>query len=61
MTSPNESPTIHLSGRRPRLSVARDVLVAALCAILVLGFIFAVDRDFGAHRPPAERTARLSS
>lgn len=51
MTSRPTSPLPHLPHRRPRLAVARDLIVAGLCALVVAGFLLDVGRGAQARRP----------
>jgi hypothetical protein len=61
MTTQPAAPLPHLPRRRSRLGLARDLLVAGLCALLVAGFLLDVARGVAAHRPAAAGAGSLSS
>jgi hypothetical protein len=61
MTTPTMTSTPHLPGRRSRLSIARDLVVVGLCALVVVGFLFDVGRGARDPRPEARSAATLSS
>lgn len=61
MTAHTSHATPHLPGRRPRRAVARDLLVAALCALVVAGFLLDVSRGAGTGRPAGRGATSLSS
>lgn len=61
MTTPTTTPTPHLPGRRSRLSIARDLVVVGLCALVVAGFLFDVSRGTGSTAPAATSSAAMSS
>lgn len=51
MTSRPTSSLPHLPRLRPRLAVARDLIVVGLCALVVGGFLVDVGRGAQARRP----------
>ena len=53
MTTQPAAPLPHLPRRRARLCLARDLLVAGLCALLVAGFLLDVARGVPSLRPAA--------
>jgi len=61
MTTPTASITPHLTARRSRLFIVRDVVVVALCALVVAGFLFDVGGGASVQRPAAASSAKLSS
>lgn len=60
MTTSTSPSTPHFPGRRSRLAVARDLVVVALCALVVVGFLFDMAGSARAARPAAS-APRLSS
>jgi len=61
MTTSPTSTIPHLTDRRTRLSIARDLLVVALCALVVAGFLLDVARAPAAAPSAPARSALLGT
>ncbi|MCM2334875.1 MAG: hypothetical protein NDI82_13145 [Anaeromyxobacteraceae bacterium] len=61
MTTPTVTSSPRLPGRRSRLSIARDLIVFGLCALVVVGFLVDVGRGASGRAPAAASAAGLSS
>jgi hypothetical protein len=57
-SQPTSSPTFH---GRSRLAMARDVVVVAICAVVVAGFLLDVSWGARQTRPSTERPAALAT